>query len=174
MITEPISFTGKLTLQDSLDLDETHFRCVLRWPVRVLMAVFSALIAALVVAVSIKSGFRLVSYGILFVCAYFPFGWLLHRRLEVAWRFRRYSDKLIENTAIFTNDDITVSNALSDNRLSWECLDSVVSTPRGLLFMIPSNLAWFYLPKRLFDGNSYKDSILELAEEHEIKIHQLS
>ncbi len=84
VITEPLSFTGTLTLQDWLDLNRYHFRCVLRWPIRLLMAVVSLLNAALIIVAGTQTHFRTFSFFALALCAYFPFGWLLHHhRLAV-------------------------------------------------------------------------------------------
>lgn len=174
MITEPLSFSGTLTLQDSLDLNRYHFRCVLRWPIRLLMAVFSLLIATVVVFVGIKAGFSGFSFFVLALCSYYPFGWLLHHRLAVSWRYRRHRDQFIEHTATFTNDDISTSSVHTDLRLNWDRLASVVSTPRGLLFLVPPHTVWFWLPQRLFNGNNHKETILELATEHKIPIRRMA
>jgi len=174
VITKPLSFTGTLSLQDSLDLNRYHFRCVLRWPIRVLLAVFSLFIASLVVFLGMKIGFTAFSFFILLLCAYFPAGWLLHRHFAVSWQYRRHRDKFIEHTVVFTNDDITTLSVHTDVRLNWDRLAFIVSTPHGLLFVISPHAAWFWLPQRLFDGNNYKDTILELATEHKIAIRRMA
>lgn len=131
MITEPLTFTGTLSLQDWLDLNCYHFRCVFRWPIRVLLAVFSLFIASLVIFLGKKIGFTAFSFFILALCVYFPFGWLLHRRLAATWRYQRQRDQFIEHTVIITNDDVMVSSVHTDVRLNWDRLSFIVSTPHG-------------------------------------------
>ena len=174
MITDPISFTGTMTFQEWIDFNRYYFRCVLRWPFRLLMAVVSLLIGSVMVFVGIKGGFTLFSFFIFALCAYYPFGWLLHHRLRVYWRYRRHREQFVEQTVTFTNDDVSTSSVHTDVRLNWSLLASVVSTPRGLLFIIQPHAAWFWLPQRLFDGNNDKETILELAAEHKIQIRRMT
>jgi hypothetical protein len=85
--------------------------------------------------------------------------------LVVRWRYNRNQDKFIEHTATFTNESVSTSRATTDIRLTWDQLASIVATPRGLLFIIPPRNIWFWLPQHLFEGNSHRDIILELATE---------
>ncbi len=174
MLAEPISFAGTLTLQDTLDLNRYHFRYVLGWPVRILMAVTSFFIAALVVWAARQAHFTVFIIFILVLCAYYPFGWLLHRRLAVVWRFRRHPEHFIEHTVTITNDSLSTSSVRSDIRLNWDSLAALVSTPRGLLFLLPRHSIWFWLPHRLFQDNTCKDAILALAKEHKIVVRQMA
>ncbi len=174
MITDPISFTGRLTLEDTLDLNRFHFRCVLRRSIRLVLGVFSLLIAAAIIFAGIKSHFTVFSFLVLALCAYYPFGWLIHHRLAVAWRYRRHPDQFIDSTVTFTNESVSIANVHMDMRLNWDRLSAIVSTPRGLLFLAPPHAALFWLPQRLFDGNNHKDSIIELATEHKIPIRRMA
>ncbi|HSI12568.1 MAG TPA: hypothetical protein VK961_11010 [Chthoniobacter sp.] len=147
---------------------------MLRIWIRVLLGVFSLFIATLVIFLGMKMGFGAGSFLILALCAYFPFGWLLHRRWAVSWRYRHHRDQFIEHTVIITNDDVMVSSIHTDLRVNWDRLAFVVSTPHGLLFFIRPRAGWFWLPQRLFEDNQYKDAILELSTEHKIPIRHMS
>ena len=174
VLTEPLSFTGTLTLQDTLDLHRVHSRVVLRRSIRYLMAVFSLLIATLVIWAGTRSQFTAVSFAILGLCAYFPFGWLALDRLSVARNYRRHPEHFIEHTVTFTDASISASSINADVRVNWNQLAAIVSTPRGLLFLLPPHNVWFWLPQRLFENNDHKETILAFAAEHSISIRRMA
>lgn len=174
MLSEPISFTGLLTLDDTLDLHRYHFRYLLGWPVRILMAATSLFIGALVFWAARRSHFTPFIISVLVLCAYYPFGWLLHRRLAVMWRFRRHPEQFIEHTVTITNDSLSTRSVRADIRFNWDCLAAIVSTSRGLLFLLPPHSIWFWLPQRLFRGNSYKDAILTIAKAHKVVVREMA
>ena len=173
-MTEPISFSGTLTRRDWLDLSRFHLRCALRLPIRILMAVCSAIIAALMIRYSIKDGFRPVSFAVLAICAYYPLGWLLHHRLAACLRYRRHPDQFIEHIVTFTSEGVSSSSAQADLRINWDRLALLVSTPRGLLLVVPPCTAWIWIPQRLFDGNDHRVAILKLATEHGVPIREMA
>ena len=173
MIAEPLSFTGTLSLQDTLDLHRYHFRYLLRWPIRILMAALSSLIAAIIILVGIKTQFKASFFCILALCAYYPFGWYLHRHLAVSRRYRRHPELFLETTVTFTNESVSTSNFRMDLRLNWDQLAAIIFTPLGLLILARPHTAWFWLPQRLFDGNTQKETIQELAEENKIPIRRM-
>jgi hypothetical protein len=174
VLTEPISFTGTLSVQDALNLDHYLFRYIVDWPVRILMAVTSALIAALLIWAGRQSHFTFFMWIVLFLCAYFPFGWILHRRLAVWWYYRRHSDQYIEHTVTITSNSVSTSSTRADARLNWDGLKAIISTSRGLLFVVPRHSAWFWLPQRLFEDNDKKAKILEVAREHKVPVERMA
>jgi hypothetical protein len=122
----------------------------------------------------VSKGISRSLFAVLAVFAYFPFGWLLHRRLAVSWRYRRHPELFVENTAAFDNDSVFVSNRHMDLRLDWDRLHSIVLTPRGLLFLLPPQRPLFWLPQRLFDGNNFKEQILDHAVKRKIKVCRMA
>ncbi len=173
MIPEPISFTGRLELQDLLDIHRYHSRVVMRGSIRALASVFSLFFAGLVIAAWILGGFKPVMLALLIFCAYFPFGWWITDRIAVRRRHARQPDKQIETTVKFTNDSISCANVRGDARLNWNLIFAVLDTPRGLLFLLPDNIIWFWLPQRLFQENLLREGILNLAAEHSIEIRKI-
>jgi hypothetical protein len=174
MLTEPLMFTGTLSLRDSLDLNHYLFRYIVDWPVRILMAVTSALIAMLLIFAVRPANLTFTLWIILLLCAYFPFGWILHRRIGAWWYYRRHPDQYIEHTVTMTNESVSTSSTRADARLNWDGLEAIISTSRGLLFIIPRHSAWFWLPQRLFDGSNKKEQILEAAKEHNVRIERMA
>jgi hypothetical protein len=174
VLTEPLTFTGTLNLRDALDLNHYLFRYIVGWPVRILLAVTSALIAALLIFVVHLGNLPPTLWIILLLCAYFPFGWILHRRLRVWWHYRRHRDRYIEHTATITNDSVSTSSTRADMRLNWDSLKAIVSTSRGLLFIVPPHSAWFWLPEREFTANGKKEQILEVARDHNVRIERMA
>jgi hypothetical protein len=171
---EPISFTGTLSLKDAVNLNHYLFRYIVDWPVRILMAATSAIVATLIIWAGREGHFTFFMFVVLLLCAYFPFGWILHRRFAVWWYYRRHSDQYIEHTVTITNDSISTSSTRADMRLNWDGLKAIISTGRGLLFIVPRHSAWFWLPQRLFDNNSKKEQILEVAREHNVRIERMA
>lgn len=74
MDNEPISFTGKLTLNEALDIHRYRSLCSLRPSFRWFMGLFSALIAALLIYAIVHGKGNVQLWVILFLCAYFPVG----------------------------------------------------------------------------------------------------
>jgi hypothetical protein len=174
VLTEPLTFTGTLSLKDALDLDHYLFRYTVDWPIRILMAVISASIAALFIFVVGLQNLTFTLWVILLLCIYCPFGWILHRRVRVWWYYRRHRDQYNEHTVTITNDSISTSSTRADMRLNWDGVKAVVTSPRGLLFIVPPHSAWFWLPQREFDGNTKREQIIEGAREHNIRIERMA
>ncbi len=174
MLTDSLSFTGTLTLKDALDLNHYLFRYIVDWPVRILMAVVSASIASLFIFVVRLQNMTFTLWLILLLCVYCPFGWILHRRVRVWWYYRRHRDQYIEHTVTITNESISTSSTRADMRLNWDGVKAIVTSPRGLLFVVPPHSAWFWLPQRLFDRNNKKEQILDVAREHNLRIERMA
>ncbi len=131
MIAEPISFTGTLSLQDTLDLNYYHWRAIVRWPFRWIVSIFSFLIATLCIWSTVTAGFTSVIIPLLLLCLYFPLGWLVERRFLAARRYRRHPELYIESTVSFASDSVSVENANLQMRLNWNQLRSLLDTPRS-------------------------------------------
>ena len=138
------------------------------------MAATSLFIAALLIWAARQSHFTVFIISVLVLCAYYPFGWLLHRRLAVAWRFRRHPEQFFEHTVTISNDSLSTSSVRADIRFNWDGLAALVSTSRGLLFLLPPHSIWFWLPQRLFHNNNYKDAIVALAKEHKVVVRHMA
>jgi hypothetical protein len=110
VLAEPLSFAGTLTLKDTLGFNHYLFRYIVDWPVRIRMAFMSAPIATVLIFAVRPGNFTLTIWIILFLCVYFPLGWILHRRLAVWRHYRRHRDQYIEHTVTITNDSISTSS----------------------------------------------------------------
>jgi len=171
---EPISFTGKLTLQDALDLNWYHWRIIIRPPFRWMVSTVSFLIALLCIWSAFTVGFSSVIVPLLFLCAYFPLGWMLERSFLVRRRYRRHPEHYVESTVKFAADAVTTENANMQMRLAWNQLGRFVDTPRGLLVLIPPHSPICWLPSRLFEGNDAKEKILSLASSHNVPVTRMA
>jgi hypothetical protein len=92
----------------------------------------------------------------------------------MGYRYRRHPEQFIESTVTLTDNSLVVSNADMDLRLNWNQLRSIIATPRGVLFLAPPYQALFWLPRRLFDGNTYREAILRLADQHSVQIKRIA
>ena len=174
MTTEPLSFTGTLTLQDTLDLYRYRSRLIVRRPIRWLLGIFSLLMISVVLVAGFHSHFTWPSYVVLAVLLYFPFGWFWLERLQVARHYRKHPDQYVESTVTLSEDTVAVANANYDMRLRWKQLCRAVITPRGIMFLLPPHSPLFWLPQRLFDGNDKREQIIDLARKHSVPIKQMA
>jgi hypothetical protein len=173
--TKALSFTGTLTLQDILDLHHYRSLLVVRQSIRWLLAIFSLLIIAVVLVAGVQSHFSWPSYVILAVFVYFLFSCFgLDERLRVARHYRRHPDQYVESTVALSEDSVSVANINFDMRLRWKQLRTVVSTRRGLLFLLRPQQPLCWLPQRLFEGNSKKEQILDLARQQNVPVRELA
>jgi hypothetical protein len=173
MIPAPISITGRLDLQDQLDIHRCHLRVMVRTSIRWCAMIFSASLIVLVMTFGCVIEFKPVVFLALVIFAYYPFGWWIIDRLRVRMRYAAQREKFIDHTVTFTNDSVSCSSAVYDMRLNWDQIFTVVNASRGLLILLPENAIWFWLPQRLFDGNELKYYILDLAKEHLIPIRNV-
>ena len=175
MAATPLSFTGKLSLQDTLDLHHYRSLLVVRRSIRWLLAIFSVIIIAIVLVAGVHSHFTWPSYVILAIFVYFLFSCFgLDERLRVARHYRKHPEQYVESTVALSDDSVCVANVNFDARLGWNQLRTVVSTRRGLLFVLPSRQPLCWLPERLFEGNMKKEQILELARQHNVSVEELA
>lgn len=127
MTTKALSFTGTLTLQDTLDLHHYRSLLVVRRSIRWLLAIFSLLIIAVVLVAGVYSHFSWPSYVILAVFVYFLlscFG--LDERLRVARHYRRHPDQYVESTVALSEDSVSVLGDIYKNNLlvAWGGADA--------------------------------------------------
>jgi len=171
----PLSFTGKLSLQDTLDLHYYRSLLVVRRSIRWLLAIFSVAIIAIVLVAGLHGHFTWPSYVILAVFVYFLFSCFgLDERLRLARHYRRHPDQYVESTVVLSEESVCVANVNFDVRLAWKELRTVVSTQRGLLFVLPRQQALCWLPQRLFEGNTEKEQVLQLARQHNVPVKELA
>ena len=173
MATQSISFTGKLSLDETLDMHRYRSLCALRPSFRWFMGLFSALIAALLVGVIIHGKGTLQLWVILFLCAYFPVGWWYERRLMVRWQYRRHPEYYIENTFTVDENNVSLCNANMDMRLAWNQIAFLLDTPRGLMFMLPQIRVLCWLPQRLFEGNDFKEAVVGYANKNNVPVRTM-
>lgn len=172
--TESLSFTGRLSLQDTLDIHRYHSRIVVRRSVWWLLATISLLIAALVIFAGWRTHFEIRNFVVLALCAYFPFGWALLDRWLIKRRYRQQAGQAADATVTFTADAVSTSHPAADIRLRWDQIACVVDTPRGLLFLLPPHAVWFWLPRRVFYGTMEREAVLALVTEHRIPIRRMT
>ena len=170
---EPITFTGRLTYEDLLEVHRIRWRFEASRRLGVRGALWTACLVALIFHVNDHADEPLwVPLGIILIGC-LPWTRREYRRLSERWKLRRQKDRLEEATAIFTDDSVALSDETSGVRLAWRRLAAIVATPRGILFLTPPQQTWFYLPQRLFDGNSHRDDILASAGAKGVRIFRL-
>ena len=169
----PLSFTGRLTLQDVLDLHRYQALCLVRPSIRWLLGIVSFLIVVFCIWVTVLGIAKSPVWPILILCAYFPVGWWYERRWAVRRHYRHHPEQFLESTVKVTRDDVAVSNASMDLRLAWKHVTLLLDTPCGLLFMVPPTGVLCWLPQRLFEGNGDKQTIIRYASENKVRVRTM-
>lgn len=173
MDTQPLSFTGKLTLQDALDLNRYRSLCVLRRSMRWLITIFSALLAATIIFLIVHRQYNLQLIIILILCVYVPVAVWYRRDFAVRKQYRRHPEYYIENTVTVDEKSVSISNVNLDMRLNWNQISFLLDTPRGLMFVLPSTNVLCWLPQRLFDGNNFKEAMLGYATKNKVPVRTM-
>lgn len=168
-----IVLTGKLTAEDIADMDRYYYRAVFSWPYRILMGTVSVFVAGLVLFGNLGISSVPVSVCILTLCAHFPFGWLLLRRCKTRRHYYRRALRSQECTITFTSATISIAFVETELRLPWKQFAPLLLTPRGLLFLLQPRESLFWLPNRLFEGNTLKAEVLTLALENNLAIREV-
>jgi hypothetical protein len=171
---EQLSFTGTLTLQDTLDLHHYRSLVIVRRSIRWFLAILSLFLISVVLVAGFHSHFTWPSFVVLAVLLYFPVGWFGLERLRVARYYRRHRDQYVESTVTLNGDSVAVENVNYQMRLRWNQLSKVVSTPRGVLFLLPPQQALCRLPQRLFLDNDKKERIQNLARQNNVSVKRMA
>ena len=158
-----MSFTGKLTFDDMKYLAEVQARIRGHAPVKTIVAVvaiaffgFSALFLILFdysYALWLPAAFMTGTFVVLL-----PSTQYLHLR---RW-FKKYPP--MEHTVELFQDHFCVRTASSSTNSSWENLKEVWRTSSGYVFINRYDSVAFFLPIRLFPGESEQRSIDELLK----------
>jgi hypothetical protein len=138
------------------------------------LGIVSALIITLIIVAGLYSHFTLTSFLILVLFVYFPFGWILSERWRVARYYRKHPEQYVESTVRLSEDSVAVANANYEMRLRWNQLRGVLATPRGIMFFLIPHNPIFWLPQRVFDGNTKREQILSMAREHSVPIKEMA
>lgn len=173
MESQSVSFTGRLTLQDTLDLHRYRSLCILRPVFRWLIGILTVVLATMCLAVIVFGKGTIPLWIILGLCVYVLVGWRYERRLAVRRQYRRHPEYFIENTVTVDEANVSISNANMELRLAWSRVAFLLDTPRGLLFMLPQMQALCWLPRRLFENNDYLDGIKKRAALNKVLIRRM-
>jgi hypothetical protein len=116
--TQPVSFTGALTLQDALDLHHYRELCLIRPTIRIAIAVLSVTILLGAVFSHYRAGPSAPALFLIAICACCPFGMNALSRLQIRRRFATHPEQFIESTVTISRDAVEVHNQKMDLRLS--------------------------------------------------------
>ena len=173
MDAEPITFTGRLSEQDAVDMHHYRSLCqvrpTIRWLIGVVMVLlFIPMVAALVL---VKVTAPLVLITVFWVLV--PSAWWYSDRFSARAHYRRYAELYVQNTVTITPVDVALSNANYSVRMNWNQFSFLSDTPKGLLFVVPPMQTLCWLPQRLFEGNSHKTAILGYAAANNIRVRPM-
>ncbi len=166
----PISLTGRLTLDESIYLAQLHQRLILRPGFRIgLSILFSGLFCTLL-SMLVQFNLQAIFLG---ATGLYGLYWLhLSPRVRATCSFKAHSDQMGDVTAEIESDKVKVSTESSGAWLPWTEIEYIVDSPRGLIFVLPSNRVWFFLPDRVFPNEKTRDTILALGGDRSISIRK--
>jgi hypothetical protein len=158
-----VTFTGKLTMQDAINLHWYRERCLIRPGIRFSMNL-------LAVGLVCGAGFSFLHAGIntpgifLIAVSICILGNGVMNRWFLQKRYKRNPDDFVETTVSISPVEIHLNNKNIDMTLPWTQVASVCDTPKGLLFLVRDSAPLCWLPQRLFEGNQSKEQILQYAK----------
>lgn len=169
----PIVLRGRLTETDVADLTRCHDRVLIRPSIRWLACGFAAALATLAIWGLYRNGPDVFLIVVLVGCVYL----LVVRPFERAWmvrrHYRRWAARYLETEVQLTADRLMMANDTHRSDLTWPLVRPVADSPAGVLFC---NQAWqplLWLPARIFQGNSLRACILDLAAGNGVEVRHV-
>jgi hypothetical protein len=173
-VAAPLSFQGRLTLEDVENIQRYHSLLRISKPVRWLWKGFAFFFAGICILNMVINQYFFVNGSILIVLLFFVFVVPWDLRRQVKNNYRKHQDKYLETRVILTPDRIYVENSSHRHDFIWGQLAMICDTPEGLMFCDAANNVQFWLPQRLFEGNDLRDQVLELAESNGVRVRMMS
>jgi hypothetical protein len=175
-MTEPLTFRGRLTLEDVLDMQHYRASAALRRPFRLLIwsvAVPVALLAARDLyshGLAPRNAYGLAPSSFLGLCLYAVGGWSLLQRSSVRRHYLKHPDRYLESTIALDDEGLSIRNAKVESRLAWSLIDRVMNTPKGLYFFGLNSHSLVWLPSRAFDVANSKSAVLNLLSQQAVRV----
>jgi hypothetical protein len=175
-MTQPLTFRGKLRLEDVLDMQHYRALAALRRPFRLLIGLVAVPVALLAVQDLYSHGlvsrnlYGLAPLSFLVLCCYAVGGWLLLQRSSVRSYYLKHPEHYLETAIALDDTGLSVRNAKAESRLAWSAIDHVINTPRGLYFFGLRSQSLVWLPLRAFDAPNSKSAVLNLLSQHAVRV----
>ncbi len=152
-MTTALTFQGRLTLEDVLDIQHYRWRVALRPAVRVLIALVA-----------------MAPLSFVLLSCYAAGGWSVLNRATARRFYQQHPDRYLETQIVLDDTTIAFRNVTVECRLAWSLIPLVVDTPKGVLFLAPHFGQLLWLPTRAFDDSQPKSRVLELAAKNGVRV----
>lgn len=175
-MSQPLTFRGKLTLEDLLDMQHYRASAALRRPLRLLIGLVAVPVALLAVLDVYSHGpvsrnlYCLAPFSFLVLCCYALGGWSVLQRSSVRSYWLKHPEHYLETDVALDDTGLSVRNAQAEARLSWSGIDHVIDTPRGLCFLATRSQTFVWLPLRAFDAANSKSAVLSFLTQHAVRV----
>ncbi|MBL9115477.1 MAG: hypothetical protein JNJ83_10770 [Verrucomicrobiaceae bacterium] len=172
MIEEPLMFTGRLTLEDVLNIRTCRKRLEMRPSIRWLIVFMSSFIATILIMAIYRDGPRLGLVIMLLGCCYFPVGGLILDRRATITHFRKHERDYEDTTVEISEDVVTTRSVSAITTLAWKHIGVVADTSEGLMFLSHALQTWFWLPRRILTDGT-REAVLSFAKQNGTTVRQV-
>jgi len=173
-VAAPLSFQGRLTLDDVVNIARYQSLLQIGKSVRWLWKGFAFFLAGICTLNMVINQYFFVNGSIFIALLFFVFVVPWDLRRQVKNNYRKHQNGYLETRVILTPDRIYLENALHRHDSVWAMIGLICNTPEGLLFCDAANRINFWLPQRLFEGNDLRVQVLELAERNGARVRKMS
>jgi hypothetical protein len=169
---EPITFHGRLTEADAVDIQRCHDLLVVRRSIRRVVIGLATFLAALSLGAIAVRGYlgletplapQVVTVVVLIGWAYLIFGLPLERASQARCAYRRHAADHLETEITVSLDRLIIVNESMRSEFRWRLVKLIVDAPAGTMFCNATRQPLIWLPTRLFAGNQLREQVLTLA-----------
>jgi len=140
-MTEPLTFRGKLTLEDVLDMQHYRALAALRRPFRLLIGLVAMPIALLAAhdlyshGLVARNSYGLAPLSFLGLSCYALGGWSLIQRSAVRNYYLKHPERYLETVVVLDDTGMSFRNADAESRLAWSMIERVINHTKGFVLL---------------------------------------
>ena len=173
-LVEPLVFRGCLGETDVVEMQRCQGRLLIGRPIRWLAVVVATVLAAGCLASILLIGPHVATVVVLFALVYLVVVFPFERTWHVRRHYRRHAAKYLETRVSLSESRVSIENEAIMSESRWDLVGVIADTPSGLLFCNTARQAMFWLPARLFEGNTLREQVLSLAKRKGVRVQRIA
>ena len=170
---EPLVFRGRLTEDDVADIRRCHDRVIMRPAMQAVARGAAIMLAMAAIGIIVKKGPDAFGVLLLAGCLYLLFVLPAERVWRARLHYRRHAHDYLECEVRLSHERVGLASDRANVEFEWNVLGLIADSPAGLLFCSLDWQVLFWLPARLFDGNSLRECVLLLAKAHGVPVRSV-
>ena len=173
---ESLTFCGRLTLEDVLDMQRYRSLAALRRPFRLLIGLIAIPVAFLAVydlynrGLVARNSYGLTPLAFLGLSLFALGGWSFMLRSAARNYYLKHPERYLETVVVLDDAGVSFRNADVETRLAWSVIERVIDTPKGLYFFGPLSQSLLWLPLRAFEGPNSKSTVVSLLNQRAVRV----